>query len=179
MNDGYQGSWAQGAGERVARNRSVQRQVIRGARDLAEKLNGEIGKGNDVGAFTIALSLALCKDFLDILLTVFLVGLIPGVSFLLGLFLTSFLFFFMLGKGWLLRWRLKFWFGFFGLFIDGLPLLNTLPTNTLLVLYAWRIVKKRAAKATLKLRELDKMTNYEIEELNSEITLLESSYYGA
>jgi hypothetical protein len=80
----------------------------------------------------------------------------------------------MLGKGWFLKWRIKFWFWFLGLFIDGLPGFSVLPINILLVLYAWRLTKKRAAKAELKLRDLHILSENEINELNEDISLLES-----
>lgn len=153
----------------------LERQIIEGAKKLAQKLNKEIEKGNDKTAFMIALMIAAFKDFLDVILTSLAIGLIPGVNFFIGLFLTSFLFFFMLRKGWFLKFRIKFWFWFLGLFIDGLPGFSVLPINILLVLYAWKITKKRSAKSELKLKNLNKLTNQEIEALNKDISLLESS----
>src|SRR3989344_6389963 len=143
------------------------------AHALAEKLNREIEKGNDTQAFMIALLLAGFKDFMDIILTLTLVGLIPGVNFAVGLFLTSFLFFFLLGKGWFLKWRIRVWFWILGLFIDGLPAFSALPINTLLVLYAWRLTKKRKAGAEVKLRDLSQLTEHEVNRLNNDISLLE------
>lgn len=160
--------------EGILRDANIEQRIIHQARKLAEKLNIEIEKGNDDTAFMIALLLAAFKDFLDIVLDFLLIGLIPGVSFAIGLFLTSFLFFFMLGKGWFLKWKIKFWFWFLGLFIDGLPLFNALPINVLLVLYAWRLTKKRAEKGKLKLKDLSNLTEKEINELNNDISLLET-----
>lgn len=160
--------------EGIARDFNVEQRIIHLAKKLAEKLNKEIEKGNDDTAFMLALLLAAFKDFLDIVLDFVLIGLIPGVSFAIGLFLTSFLFFFMLGKGWFLKWKIKFWFWVLGLFVDGLPLFNALPINVLLVLYAWRLTKKRAAKAKLKLKDLNNLTEKEINELNNDISLLET-----
>lgn len=151
----------------------IKRKIVSQAQRLAEKLNKEIEKGNDTGAFMIALLLAAFKDFLDIILTLTLIGLIPGVTFAVGLFLTSFLFFFMLGKGWFLKIRLRIWFWILGLFIDGLPGFSALPINTLLMLYAWHLVKKRKAGAEIKLRDLNQLTEYEVNRLNNDISLLE------
>ena len=110
MDDNYSYPGRNTLSQKIIRSVAVEQRVINQARNLAGKLNKEIEKGNDNTAFLIALSLAALKDFLDIILTVSLIGLIPGVNFFLGLFLTSFLFFFMLSKGWFLKLRLKIWF---------------------------------------------------------------------
>lgn len=153
---------------------NLKQKITESAKSLAGKLNEEIEKGNDTRAFMIALLLAAFKDFLDIVLAFILIGEIPGVNLATGLFLTSFLFFFMLGKGWFLKWKIKFWFWILGLFVDGLPVIGVLPMNVLLVLYAWRITKKRAAKGKLKLANLSKLTEKEIDSLNKDISLLEA-----
>ncbi len=127
------------------RGASIKQGIVHEARKLADKLNVEIEKGHDTTAFMIAVLLASFKDFLDIVLDFLVIGFIPGVSFAIGLFLTTFLFFFLLGKGWFLTTRIRIWFFVFGLFVDGLPLFNALPINTILVLYAWRLIKKRAS----------------------------------
>jgi len=165
-------------GEEIYKGISIRQRVIQQAKKLAEKLNIEIAKGNDTGAFMIALLLAAFKDFLDIVLTLLLIGLIPGVNLIVGLFLTSFLFFFMLGKGFLLKWKIRFWFWVLGLFVDGLPLFSALPINTLLVLYAWRLAKKRAKRGKLKLKNLSNLTENEINALNDDISLLETVGVG-
>ena len=156
----------------------IKQKIVSQAQRLAGKLNEEIEKGNDTRAFMIAMLLATFKDFLDIILTFALVGLIPGVNFAVGLFLTSFLFFFMLGKGWFLKWKIRMWFWVLGLFIDGLPAFSALPINTLLVLYAWRLAKKRKAGAEIKLRDLSNLTEHEVNRLNNDISLLEKVYAG-
>ncbi len=158
---------------------NLKKKIVSGAKSLAEKLNEEIAKGNDTSAFMIAMILALFKDFMDIVLDLLLIGEIPGVNFATGLFLTSFLFFFMLGKGWFLKWKIKFWYWVLGLFVDGLPIVSLLPINTLLVLYAWRLTKKRKAKAEVKLKNLDNLTEREISMLNNDISLLEGDYEQA
>ena len=153
----------------------VRQRITDVARALAGKLNEEIAKGNDNTAFMIAMLLATFKDFLDIILTLTMVGLIPGVNFAVGLFLTSFLFFFMLGKGWFLKWKLRIWFWILGLIFDGLPAFSALPVNTLLVLYAWRLAKKRKANAEVKMKDLHNLTEKEIAALNADISLLEAT----
>ncbi len=161
--------------DRALRDLNAERQITQLAKNLASKLNEEIAKGDDVVAFMIALLLAAFKDFLDIVLDFFGVGLIPGVSFSFGLFLTSFLFFFMYGKGYFLKWRLQFWFWVLGLGVDNLPAFNALPINTLLVLYAWRLARKRAAKGKQKLENLNNLTEHELKALDDDISLLEAS----
>ena len=151
----------------------VQNRIVGAAESLAKKLNEEIAKGNDDTAFMIAFLLAGFKDFLDIILVLTAVGLIPGVTWGTGLFLSGFLFFFMLGKGWFLKWRLRLGYWVLCWFFDGLPGFNTLPINSLMVLYAWRLAKKRQRKATEKLQELHTMTDAEMEALNNDISLLE------
>lgn len=160
----------------ASRDATIKKIITSSAKLLAQKLNEEIEKGNDDRAFMIAMLLAGFKDFLDIVLTFLGIALIPGVSFMIGLFLTSFLFFFMLGKGWFLKWKIRLWFWVLGLFIDGLPAFSALPINVLLVLYAWRLTKKRAKKAQEKLKDLNNLTEKEIAELNKDISLLENAY---
>lgn len=160
---------------RITIRKGIGRKIIAEAQELAEKLNVEIEKGNDTGAFMTAILLAGFKDFMDFILTLMLIGLIPGVNFAVGLFLTSFLFFFMLGKGWFLKWRIRLWYWVLGLFVDGLPGFSALPINTLLVLYAWRLTKKRKAVAESKLRDLSHLTIHEINRLNNDISLLEKA----
>jgi hypothetical protein len=155
----------------------LEKKVVSLANSLAKKLNKEIEKGNDTSAFMIALLLAAFKDFMDIVLAVLLVGEIPGVNFLVGLFLTTFLFFFMLGKGWFLKWKIKFWFWVLGLIVDGLPVIGVLPMNVLLVLYAWRLARKRKKRAEAKMEQLPQMTTLQINELEADISLLESTEY--
>ena len=165
----------EGAHPQSVRHGDFRRIIIQGARELAGKLNAEIAKGNDTGAYMIALLLAGFKDFLDVILNFTGVGEIPGVNFGCGLFLTSFLFYFMLSKGYFLTTRLRIWFWVLGLFVDGLPLFSTLPINLLLVLYAWRLAKKRAANAEINLRDLQKLSQKEVDALNKNISLLENS----
>jgi hypothetical protein len=152
----------------------IEEQIISQAQKLAGKLNEQIDKGNDTTAFMIALLLAAFKDFLDTVLTFSGIGLIPGTNFVIGMFLTTALFFFMLSKGWFLKTRIRVWFWVLGFFVDGLPAFSVLPIQSLLVLYAWRLARKRKAKAEIKLKDLDQMTDQEITKLNNDISLLET-----
>jgi hypothetical protein len=148
--------------------------IIESAKKLADKLNEEIEKGNDTSAFLVALGVAILKDSMDIILSFAVVGLVPGVGLAISLFVTTFLFFFMLGKGWFLSARLRFWFWVLSFFVDGLPLFNTLPTSSLLVLYAWRLTKKRAADGSTKLKRLNSLTRRSVRRLNQAMYTVES-----
>ncbi len=150
--------------------------MVSAAEGLAQKLNKEIEKGNATGAFMIAILLATFKDILDIYLNalnITFVGVLSGVEFVVSLFLTSFLFFFMLSKGWFLKTRIKIWYWILSIFFEGLPGFSLLPISTLLVLYAWRLAKKRKANAEIKLENLDNLTAQEINSLNNDIGSLE------
>lgn len=132
------------------------REAVAAARALAARLNREIEQGNDVAAFTIALFIALAKDGLDWVLDFILIGEIPVVGQVPGIFATAFLYYFLWGKGWLLKWRIRAIFWIFGFFFDNLPLANNLPLSTLAVLWAWHNVRQRAAEAERELEGLQK-----------------------
>jgi hypothetical protein len=149
------------------------RKIIESARKLAEHLNEEIEKGNDTGAFLIAIGVAVAKDSMDIILDLAVVGLVPGLGFAISLFVTTFLFFFMLGKGWFLQTRVRIWFWVLGLFVDGLPVFNALPIDTILVLYAWHLTKKRSGESAEKLKSLNSLTRRNVRRLNQTIQALE------
>lgn len=147
--------------------------ITEAARLLAETLNKEIASGNDTTAFSIALLLAAAKDGVDIYLNALLVGLIPFLGQIPGYFLTAFLAYFLWGKGWFLKTRIKIIWWVMAIFVDNLPAINTLPISVLTVLYAWHIIRKRAAAAQRKLKNLEKLTEKEIGELNTNIDLLD------
>ena len=159
----------------IVSREGLRQRIVSEAQKLAGKLNEEIEKGNDTQAFMLATLLAAFKDYIDIFLTVTFIGFIPGANFTVGLFLTSFLFFFMLSKGWFLKTRIKIWFWILGLVIDGFPAVSAFPMNTMLVLYAWRLARKRRDRAEVKLRDLGKLTDREVSRLNSDISLLETT----
>lgn len=141
---------------------------------LAEKLNEEIERGDTNTAFFIALNIALFKDFQDVIVDFVGLGEIPLIGELIGLFCFAALTYFMWGKGWFLKTRLRIYWWVFGLFVDNLPLFNVLPIDTLLVLYAWHLVRKRSQAAKKQLGELNQLTEKEVAELNKNIGLLDN-----
>jgi|SRR3989344_7324151 len=149
--------------------------IIDAAAKLAERLNKEIERGNDTAAFTIAIIFAASKDGLDIVLGAALFGLIPFFGQIPGLFITAFLTFFLWGKGWLLRTRIKVIWWVAGFFIDNLPAVNLLPIETIAVLYAWHNVRERKNIAEEKLKNLKSLTMEEINNLNNNIELLDET----
>ena len=150
------------------------------AKSLAGKLNQEIERGNDFIAFMFALLLAAIKDTLDLGLTAFLIGLLPFLgpfSFLFevpGLFLSVFLTAFLWGKGWFIKTKIKIIWWTLGFFVDNLPGVDAIPMSTFSVLYAWRNIRKRAKAAEEKLEKIKELTEKEIEELDKDISLLDS-----
>ena len=153
--------------------------VTDAAKRLAKKLNQEIERGNDFVVFTFALILAGIKDALDLGLTALLIALFAFLgpfTFILeipGIFLSVFLFAFLWGKGWFLKGRIKIIRWILALFIDNIPGVSALPMNIFMVLYAWRIVKKRAKAAEEKLEKIKELTEKEIEDLDKDISLLD------
>jgi len=153
----------------------LEQAIAAAGKKLAQKLNKEIDKGNDTFSFTIAITLACLKDFLDIVLSFLLIGLIPGVNMLVGLFLTTFLYVFMLRKGWFLKTRIRIMYWVLGVFVDGLPGVSALPMNVLLVLYAWRLAIMRKRKAQEHLKVIHRKTLEEIVALEKDMSLLEKN----
>ena len=143
------------------------------ARLLVQKLNKEIADGHDSVAFMLAILLAIMKDGLDFILDILGVGLIPILGQIPGYFLSAFLMVFLWGKGYFLKGKIKIIYWIFGLFFDNLPAFNALPLNTLTVIYAWHVVRKRAGKAREKLDDVKKLTEQEVEDLNNDISLLD------
>ncbi len=154
---------------------NAKRELRDAARQLAEKLNEEIARGNEYTAFTIAALLAAAKDIIDFGLGAFLIGLIPIAGQLPGYFLSAFLTYFLWRKGWFLRTRIRVIWWSLGIFFDNLPAFNMLPINTLVVLYAWHIVRKRGDAARKKLNALHELTQEEISRLNNDISLLDNA----
>lgn len=169
----------------ISRLSLIREAVLRGARALATKLNEEIDRGHRFPAFSLALLLALAKDALDIGESTFLtmIQAIPVVGQVLSVILApslalvdialaTFLFFFMRHKGFFLQTKLKvmFW-ALTGL--DLLPYVGAIPLQTLTVMWAYYKIQKRAVKAKLKLKKLERLTQKEIEGLNKNIELLD------
>ncbi len=158
----------------VQENLELETIVTEAAQRLSEKLNREIERGNDFIAFSIALFLAMFKDGLEIVLDLTAVGLVPVLGQIPGIFLSVFLTAFLWEKGWFLKTRIKVIWWVLGFFIDNLPAANALPMSTLSVLYAWRIVRKRARAAEEKLEKIKELTEKEIESLDKDISLLDA-----
>ncbi len=160
--------------------------VIEAAERLAEKLNEEIARGHATAAFLIALALAAFKDFFDFFanLILALLAAIPVVGPVLaavfaehqiavGIFISLTLAIFLWGKGWFLQTRIKAVWWVLGFFIDNIPAVSALPITTFAVLYAWGIVRKRAAAAEKKLPQMQKMTADQIESLYDDLSGLD------
>ena len=139
--------------------------------EIAYKLNKEIERGYANKAFTIALSMAIFLDCIEItmgFIKTFLLWLI-GPGWLVILLLSAIeialtvpldvaLYLFELKKGWFLKSRTRFWWWIWTLILPELPVFDLAPNNTLVLLYTWRNVKKRAAKAQKKKDALKKST---------------------
>ena len=154
--------------QRVRELRFAHGEVVQLAQSLAARLNQLIEDGHDVVAFGAMLCFAILKDFLDILLAFFLIGSIPIIGAIPGMFLSALIFYFLWGKGYFLRGRIRAWRWVLGFFIDSLPVFNALPINTLMVLYAWHIVRKRGGKARKALESLKNATHEELREIDRE-----------
>jgi len=137
--------------------------IAEAAERVAVKLNEEIAKGHEATAFFIAIAIAAVKDALDILQLGF-----PVLSVFLSLILTYFLW----GKGWFLKTRIRIIWFVLGIIFDNLPIFSFLPVQTIAVFYAWHIVRKRASAAEEKLENIKKLTEKEIEELDHDISYL-------
>ncbi len=138
------------------------------ARKVAAKLNQLIAEGHDTTAFGIAIILAIIKDgLMDWALDFIIVGEIPILGQLPGIFLSAVLFYFMYGKG---MFRGKIFARITLFFIaDNLPFfINNAPITTLGVLYAWRNVRRKAREAEEHMKELSKKTQEELEAIEQE-----------
>lgn len=138
------------------------------AKSLAGKLNKQIEMGHESTAFSIAIMLAIMKDALDLGLDAVLIGLIPVVGQLPGYFLSAVLTYFLWGKGWFLKSKMKIIYLVCSVFFDNLPLFNALPLNTINVLYAWKVVKESGESAAKTMENLHALSEKELAELNEE-----------
>ena len=137
---------------------------------IAEKLNKQIAEGNDVLAFSIALALALIKDIVDVALDfIFGVGEIPVLGQIPGYIISGILTFFLWGKGWFLKPKIRLAYYGLGLFVDNLPLANNLPLQTLTVLYAWHNAREKAKQSQGWLQELGRASEKRIREIEREL----------
>jgi hypothetical protein len=143
--------------------------VLEAAKRVAVKLNKLIEDGHDTTAFFIAIILASFKDCVDLGLDLFfLIGEIPILGQLPGLFISATLMYFLWGKGWLNKTKIKIIWWVFGLFFDNLPLLNDIPMTVFTVLIAWHVVRKKAGQAEEDLEKLSEKTQEELEEIERE-----------
>ncbi len=155
--------------QRFSYNEFLKGQTTELAEKLAAKLNRMIAEGEDTQAFVIATSLAVAKDSLDVILTFTGIGLIPIVGALPGIFLWVVLYTFTSGKGYFKKFKLRLAWWILGLFVDNLPLFSALPVNTLVVLYAWRVTRKRGSAARENLDRLHQSTAEELEKIDTEL----------
>ncbi len=147
---------------------SADRIVLEAAERVARKLNKLIEDGHDTTAFLIAILLAAFKDCVDLGLNLFLIGLFPILGQLPGLFISATLMFFLWGKGWFNKTKIKIIWWVFGIFFDNLPLLNTMPMTVFTVLMAWHVVRKKARKAEEDLEKIKEKTLEELEEIEKD-----------
>ncbi len=148
---------------------SAEKFVFEAAQRVANKLNKLIDQGHDTIAFGIAIILAIIKDGVDIGLDFIIIGEIPIIGQLPGLFISATLMYFLWGKGWFNTAKVKILLWGLGMFFDNLPfLINDLPMTVLTVLMAWHVVRERAKKAEENLRELSKKTQEELEAIEQE-----------
>lgn len=133
------------------------------AAKVAAKLNQLIAQGHDTTAFGVAIILACLKDGVDIGLDLIVIGEIPILGQLPGLFISATLMYFLWGKGYFNTTKVKIILWGLGFFADNLPfLINDLPMTVLTVLMAWHVVRKRARKAEENMQELSKKTEEEL-----------------
>jgi hypothetical protein len=151
--------------------------ISKTAEKLAGKLDEEIQRGHNTTAFSIALLIAVFKDFQDVILALVGLGEIPLLGEILGLFCFTCLTIFMFNKGFMLKTRLRIMWWVLGLIVDNLPLFSILPIETILVLYAWYLVKKRSKKAKKAMEVLNLLSLKEIKLINDNIELIDSELY--
>jgi hypothetical protein len=152
--------------------------TIRLAEKIAHKLDKEIAKGHTTEAFSIALMMALSIDFtkfilglLEVLLALTGIGIIADgilklVEWSIATLISLALSIFMFGKGWFIGTRARFNWWILTLIFPILPVFDMLPNQTVQVIYAWHLVKKRAKRAQKKKEELKKKTFQELSRLD-------------
>lgn len=139
------------------------------AQRVADKLNKMIAQGHENTAFAIAVFLAILKDIVDIGLDFFGIGEIPILGQLPGLFISAILMYFLWGKGWFNKTKVKLVLWGLGFFVDNLPfLINDLPMTTLTVFVAWHVIRKRARRAEQDLEKLHELTEEELMAMEQE-----------
>ncbi|MDO8594645.1 MAG: hypothetical protein Q7R93_03995 [bacterium] len=155
---------------------------------ISGKLNDAIAQGHDTTAFTIAFLMAAAKDAMDLGYTTVIV-LVQGIPVVgqalavvaaplkavIGLLLTLTLQYFLFRKGFLKKVQIRVCFWVFGFFFDNLPAFDALPIQSLMVIVAWRSVRKRAKNAAEKLGKIKGMADAEKQKLYRNLVLDGSS----
>jgi hypothetical protein len=151
-------------------------QVQNAAKKVAGWLQEEIDRGHRLTAFTILLTFALIIDAWELIMNFVGAGeifdILP-IGWVVHATISFILWYFMSMQGWwaqskaqgfVNKYELKiiFW----GLsFLDGVPVIDTLPFQTFAVLKVWKRVKKRADEAQEELAEFERSTANELEKM--------------
>ena len=135
---------------------------------VAQKLNEMIETGHATEAFFILFSLAILKDgVLDWILDFFAIGEIPFIGQLPGYIVTGIMTYFSWSKSNCFKsfYRKRIIL----LLIDLLPFaINNLPLTTAGIFWMWWDVREKAAVAEVNLKEIDRKTRKELEEIDQE-----------
>lgn len=155
---------------------------------ISGKLNEEIAQGHDTTAFTIAIMMAAAKDSMDLAYAgvAWFIQAFPGVGQILvvvaapikiavGGLLTLSLQYFLFRKGFLKKVRIRIYYWVFGFLFDNLPAFDALPIQTLMVIVAWRTVRKRAEKAQEVLKKIKGRSETELQQIYKDLVLGGSS----
>ena len=117
---------------------------LRNATRLAFEHRKRVAAG-DLSVCILPLALAMAKDGL--------LDFIPFIGLFFGVFITTYLFIFMWGRG---RWILRILF-FFVATVGNLPFIKLLPFDTISVLFAYFLARKDVAKAKEKLEKVNQV----------------------
>ncbi|MFA9262210.1 MAG: hypothetical protein ACEQSB_02535 [Undibacterium sp.] len=144
----------------MASNFQLNARALKNAIAAAREHRQRVADG-DMTVFLFPLSLAIAKDFLiDLLAAIPIVGLVIGTPF--AIFIQTYLFIFMWGRG---RIWLRVLFFFVGLF-DLIPGLSLIPFDTVSVLFAYYLASrdaKESADALASAEKAQKMVRRRIE----------------
>ncbi len=136
------------------------------AKSIADKLNKKIETGEETSAFVIALGIAILKDILDAGLTLTLIEFYPFLGQIPGILVSAILMYFLWGKGWFLKWKARAILFVIG---DNIPLIDFLPLSTIMVLWAWRNVRKQAEEARGNMVDLHLKTFEELTKIDADV----------
>lgn len=134
----------------MASNLQLNARALKNAIATAREHRQRVADG-DMTVFLFPLALAIAKDFLiDILAAIPIAGLVVGTPF--AIFIQTYLFIFMWGRG---RIWLRFIFFFVG-FLDLIPWLSLIPFDTASVLFAYYLARNDAKESTAALESAEK-----------------------